>query len=156
MPARCLENKGCFVSLTRNGQLRGCIGIILPVGPLYQAVLQNVQSAALHDSRFSPVKPEEVSQLHIEVSVLTEPKPLAFGSPEELLRKLRPNRDGVVLKIGGRGATFLPQVWEQLPTPKEFMAHLKSKAGLPANFWADGVRLQRYTVEKWKEDGPAP
>jgi AmmeMemoRadiSam system protein B/AmmeMemoRadiSam system protein A len=152
VPARCQENKGCFVTLTRNGQLRGCIGNILPVGPLYQAVLQNVQSAALHDSRFSPVKPEEVSQLHIEVSVLTEPKPLAFGSPEELLRKLRPNRDGVVLKIGGRGATFLPQVWEQLPDKAEFLSRLAEKAGAAASAWrGKDVTVSTYQVEAFAE-----
>jgi AmmeMemoRadiSam system protein A len=114
-PGPLSEPKGCFVTLTIKGALRGCIGHILPHEPLYQAVIDNARSAAINDTRFPALTLEELENVHIEVSVLTKPKALQFDGPKDLLAKLRPNIDGVVLHIGGRMATFLPQVWEQLP-----------------------------------------
>ena len=152
IPARLKESKGCFVTLTENGQLRGCIGNILPAGPLCEAVMENAQSAALRDFRFAPVTPGEVDKIHIEVSVLTEPQPLEFKSPEDLFAKLRPHKDGVVLKIGFRSATFLPQVWEQLPDKVQFLSHLAQKAGCEPGAWrGKDVSVSVYHVEAFAE-----
>jgi AmmeMemoRadiSam system protein A len=150
--AKFIQPKGCFVTLTKHGELRGCIGHILPQEALYRAVMDNAHSAALRDPRFPPVQPDELDKIEVEVSVLTEPQPLAFSSPEDLLAKLRPHKDGVVLKIGGSGATFLPQVWEQLPDKTEFLEHLARKAGCPASAWRNpGTLVYTYQVEAFSE-----
>jgi AmmeMemoRadiSam system protein B/AmmeMemoRadiSam system protein A len=144
--------KGCFVTLTEHGNLRGCIGYILAQGPLYRAVVENARNAALSDPRFDPVAPREVNQLEIEISVLTEPRPLFFSSPEDLLRKLRPGVDGVVLQIGSRGATYLPQVWEQIPDREEFLNNLAEKAGCAPAAWREPeTTVLIYQVESFKE-----
>lgn len=150
--AACRAVKGCFVTLTKEGELRGCIGNILPDGPLDQAVIQNARRAALEDPRFPPVTATEARALRIEISVLTVPEPLAFNSPADLLAKLQPHRDGVVLRIGDRVATFLPQVWEQLPEKTEFLDHLAAKSGSPASAWRGrDVRVSTYRVEAFAE-----
>ncbi|MCL5098656.1 MAG: AmmeMemoRadiSam system protein B [Candidatus Omnitrophica bacterium] len=118
------QPKGCFVTLTRQGDLRGCIGHIEPQMPLYQAVIENARASAIHDPRFLPVQSNELNQIEIEISVLTVPKPLAFGSAEDLVKKLQPYKDGVVLKLGSTGATFLPQVWAQIPNKTNFLDSL--------------------------------
>lgn len=147
-----LEPKGCFVTLTERGDLRGCIGYILAQGPLYKAVIENARNAAIRDPRFSPVTLREMDQIEIEISVLTAPQPLAFSSPEDLLRKLKPHEDGVVLQIGARGATYLPQVWDQLPDRTEFLNHLAEKAGCASDAWRQsGVTVLIYHVESFKE-----
>jgi len=152
IPSACQAAKGCFVTLTKSGQLRGCIGNILPAGPLYKAVLENARNAALRDPRFSPVTKDEASRIHIEISILTEPEPLAFASSEELLAKLQPYRDGVVLKIGQHAATFLPQVWEQLPDKTQFLEHLSAKAGCTPDAWrGKDVSVSIYRVESFEE-----
>ncbi len=152
VPAPCRAAKGCFVTLTKAGELRGCIGNILPAGPLYQAIMDNVRNAALRDPRFPPVTAEEAAKIHIEISVLTVPEPLAFASPDDLLARLQPHRDGVVLRIGGRGATFLPQVWEQLPDKAEFLSHLAAKAGCPPSAWrGKDVSVSLYHAEAFAE-----
>jgi AmmeMemoRadiSam system protein A len=156
MPSWLQEPGASFVTLTQNGQLRGCIGSLAAHRPLGEDVRANAVAAALRDPRFPALTPAELERTKVEVSVLSPLQPLAFSSEADALAQLRPQVDGVVLEYGAHRGTFLPQVWEQLPTPKEFMAHLKRKAGLSVDFWAEGVRLQRYTVEKWKEDGPAP
>lgn len=144
--------KGCFVTLTKRGELRGCIGYILPQGPLYRAVVENARNAALRDPRFPAVRPGEVDQLEIEISVLTEPLPLFFSSPEELLHKLQPGVDGVVLQIGNRSATYLPQVWEQIPDKVDFLNNLAEKAGCESSTWRhSGVSVFIYHVEPFKE-----
>lgn len=151
-PANLLEKKGSFVTLTEEGQLRGCIGNIYPEMPLALAVTTNAYRAALNDPRFSPVTSEELARIEIEVSVLSVPAPLAFGSPTDLLQKLRPNVDGVVLKIGSHRSTFLPQVWEKLPDPGEFLDHLTAKAGLPARAWrGTETEIHIYQVEAFME-----
>jgi len=152
LPPKVAEARGCFVTLTRHGDLRGCIGNIIAQGPLYQALIDNARSAALHDPRFRPVQAGEVPGLQIEVSVLTVPQPLAFGSPEELLAKLQPYEDGVVLRIGDAGATFLPQVWAQLPDKVEFLNHLSAKAGrAPSDWRGKDTTVSVYHVEAFEE-----
>ncbi len=142
----------CFVTLWKKGELRGCIGHIFPQEPLYRAVRDNARSAALEDPRFRPVQPEELAIIEIEISVLTVPQALPFDSPEDLLRKLRPHMDGVVLKIGQRHATFLPQVWEQLPDKEDFLSRLAVKAGFPPSAWkGSGTSVLTYQVEAFKE-----
>jgi AmmeMemoRadiSam system protein A len=152
MPAHLTEQKGCFVTLTKGGQLRGCIGHIFPEEPLAEAVIHNAQSAATRDSRFSPVTTDELAGIEVEVSVLSVPRPMEFSSPEDLVKKLRPHQDGVVLSVGSRRATFLPQVWEQLPTGEAFLDHLAAKAGLsPAAWRQPGTRIMTYHVEAFHE-----
>jgi len=150
------EHRACFVTLTKNGALRGCIGSIFPEESLYQAVIRRAHSAAVEDSRFPPVRGNELKQLDIEISVLTIPQPLKFSSPQDLLAKLRPHIDGVVLQVGRRQATFLPQVWEQLPDKQEFLSELSQKAGLAPSAWMDpSAEVLTYQVEAFKEDGKA-
>jgi AmmeMemoRadiSam system protein A len=149
---RLSETKGCFVTLTENGGLRGCIGHILPQEALYQAVEDNARNAAIRDPRFQPVGPDELKKIKIEISVLTEPQPLSFKSPEDLLNKLEPGEDGVVLRIGPRGATYLPQVWEQLPDKVQFLSHLAQKAGCAPDDWRGrNVNVSIYHVEAFEE-----
>ena len=142
------EKQACFVTLTKDGALRGCIGHLTAMEPLHQAVAENARNAALRDPRFLPVKPDEVDKVKIEISVLTEPQPLAFSSPEDLLSKLHPNEDGVLLHIGPRTATFLPQVWAQIPDKVSFLEHLSQKAGCEASDWrGKDVSVSIYHVE---------
>jgi len=152
VPKKLTTPGGCFVTLTKGGKLRGCVGHIFPQEPLYQAVLDNAQAAALQDFRFPSVKRDELDEIAIEVSVLTVPKPLEFKTPGELLRKLRPHVDGAVLRVGQRQATYLPQVWEQIPQTEAFLSHLAEKAGLDPAAWKDpeaGVLI--YQVEAFHE-----
>jgi AmmeMemoRadiSam system protein A len=152
-PKSLHEPKGCFVTLTKEGALRGCIGHIFPQKPLYVAVMENARSAATRDSRFNPLQPEELDFIEVEISVLTIPQPLAFSSPEELLGKLTPHKDGVVLTVGGRAATYLPQVWEQVRDKVEFLSSLAQKAGQSASAWRNpGTTVMLYQVEAFKEN----
>jgi AmmeMemoRadiSam system protein A len=140
------------VTLTEDGVLRGCIGHILPQEALYQAVEDNARNAATRDPRFRPVRPEELSKIKIEISVLTEPQSLSFTSPVDLLQKLEPGEDGVVLRIGPCLATYLPQVWEQLPDKVEFLNHLAQKAGCGPDDWrGSNVNVSIYHVEAFEE-----
>ena len=145
------EPGASFVSLTRQGALRGCIGTLEAHRPLGLDVRENAMAAAFHDPRFMPLTLAEFEEIRVEVSLLSPSEPLLVVSEEEALVSLRPGIDGVVFVYGHHRSTFLPQVWEQLPEPAEFLAQLKRKAGLAADFWADQVRLSRYTVIKWKE-----
>lgn len=144
-----------FVTLTQQGQLRGCIGSLQAHRPLLLDVKANAVAAAFQDPRFSPLAVHELEHTDVEVSLLSPMQPLAFTSEADALAQLRPGVDGVVFEYARYRSTFLPQVWEQLPQPHEFFAHLKRKAGLPHNFWAKEVRLHRYTVSKWKETDSA-
>ncbi len=146
------EAKGCFVTLTRNGSLRGCIGNIMPQGPLFRAIMSNAQSAALRDPRFRPVQAGELDAIEIEISVLTEPQPLHFKDSQDLLDRLQPGKDGVILKIGENMATYLPQVWEQIPDKQEFLGSLAVKAGCQATDWkTQPTTVLIYHVEAFKE-----
>jgi len=135
LPEKFRQPKGCFVTLNKDGKLRGCIGSIFPEEPLYRAVIRRAQDAALHDLRFEPVTREELERIEVEVSVLTVPELLDFNTPEELLAKLRPHCDGVVLRLAYRESTYLPQVWEQLPDREAFLSTLSRKAGLSPDAW---------------------
>lgn len=146
------EPAATFVTLTREGQLRGCIGVLSAHQPLALDVIEHAQAAALHDPRFPPLSPDELSAVRVEVSVLGAPNPLPAMPPEALLRTLRPGVDGVILTHAFHRATFLPQVWEQLPHPKTFLEHLSRKAGGPSDLWkAPETRLSVYTVQAFHE-----
>jgi AmmeMemoRadiSam system protein B/AmmeMemoRadiSam system protein A len=145
------EPGASFVTLTRQGELRGCIGTLEAHRPLGLDVRENAVAAAFRDPRFMPLARAEFDGVRVEVSVLSPHEVLAVGTEKDALAVLRPGIDGVVFEYGHFRSTFLPQVWEQLPDPAEFLAHLKRKAGLPLDFWAEKVRLSRYTVSKWKE-----
>ena len=142
----------CFVTLSEDGGLRGCIGTLEAWRPLGEDVRANAVAAAFKDPRFPPLARDELARIGIEVSLLTPPQPLAFADEDAALRQLRPGVDGVVFAWQGRRSTFLPQVWESLPDPRQFLAQLKLKAGLPPDFWNAELRLSRYQVSKWKEE----
>jgi len=146
------EKRGTFVTLTRGGHLRGCIGHIMPQEPLLESVEDNAVSAAFRDPRFPPMTRDEWDGVKIEVSVLTDPKPLSYSDAHDLLDKLRPGVDGVIIKKGYHLATFLPQVWEQLPGKEEFLNHLCMKAGLPGDAWKKGdLEVSTYQVQAFEE-----
>lgn len=140
-----------FVTLTENGQLRGCIGTPEAWRPLKDDVQANAVAAALRDPRFAPLQPQDWPRVRVEVSVLSPLEAMECADEAHALAQLLPGVDGLVLACGLHRATFLPQVWEQLPTPALFLAQLKRKAGLPTHFWSCDLRFQRFTVHKWKE-----
>ncbi|MFQ5345061.1 MAG: AmmeMemoRadiSam system protein A [Mariprofundus sp.] len=142
-----------FVTLTMHGQLRGCIGSLEAHRPLIEDVQANAVAAAFHDPRFSPLGKDEFHAVDIEVSVLSALQPVHASDEDIALSKIRRGIDGVVLKYGVHQATFLPQVWDQLPDPHQFMAHLKQKAGLPADFRHPELQLYTYQVSKYREQG---
>jgi AmmeMemoRadiSam system protein A len=146
------HQRATFVTLKRQGRLRGCVGTIMPVATLGDSVKQNTFSAAFNDHRFNPVEPGEFDEIVIEVSLLTKPEPLAFDSPEALLVSLRAGLDGVIIKKGDASATFLPQVWEQIPSPEVFLSQLCLKAGLPKTAWQEpGLEVFIYQVQHFEE-----
>ncbi len=150
--AHWLRSPGAsFVTLTQRGQLRGCIGSLEAHRALYTDVQANAVAAALRDPRFPPLAAAELRITQVEVSLLSATEPLAFGSEADALAQLRPGVDGLLLEYGALRSTFLPQVWDQLPGPKDFLSQLKRKAGLPGDFWHERLRLQRYTVNKFQE-----
>ena len=146
------QKRGTFVTLHKYGQLRGCIGSIAPVESIASGIRRNAVNAAFDDPRFQPLQGKEFSDLEIEVSILTDPKPLAYKDGKELLAKLRPGVDGVILRQGPASATFLPQVWEQLPGTEEFLGHLCRKAGLAPDAWQSGrLEVLTYQVQYFSE-----
>jgi MEMO1 family protein len=145
------ETGATFVTLKRAGELRGCIGTLHAQRTLHEDVQAHALAAAFDDPRFEPLAREEFASLHIEVSVLGAAEPLTVASEAEARDALRRGIDGVILEWRGRRATFLPQVWEQLPSPAAFLRALKLKAGLPPDFWAEDLRLARYEVRKFAE-----
>ncbi len=138
-----------FVTLHRHGQLRGCIGSLEPYQPLATDVARNAFSAAFRDPRFPPLDSHELDDLTLEISVLGSPEEITFSSEQDLVKQLRPGTDGLILEEKGRRGTFLPSVWESLPQPAEFLRQLKLKAGLPADYWSDDIRVWRYTTESF-------
>ncbi len=145
------EPGATFVTLTRSGELRGCIGSLQAHRPLLTDVRANALSAALNDPRFYPLESSELARIRIEVSLLTLPETLEFSDEADLIAQIVPNEDGLIITSGPYRATFLPQVWEQLRDPREFLAHLKQKSGLPSNTPIEEFGVQRYRVRKWKE-----
>ena len=146
------ESGASFVTLTIHDDLRGCIGALEAYQPLAQDVREHAIAAALEDPRFPPVSEGELSRIHIEVSYLTEPHELRYSTGEDLLTKLHPRIDGIILKHGFRKATFLPQVWEKISEPEEFLRQLCYKMGAGPNLWRE-AKLQVYTyqVEEFHE-----
>jgi uncharacterized protein len=140
-----------FVTLTQNGQLRGCIGSLEAWRPLDADVRSNAKAAAFRDPRFNPLTRDEFDRTRVEVSLLTPAVPLSFKDEADAIHQMRPGIDGMIFECHGRRGTFLPQVWESLPEPYQFFAHLKQKAGLAVDFWSPDVRLHRYEVKKWKD-----
>jgi len=147
-----LENGATFVTLTIDHDLRGCIGALEAHQPLVDDVCEHAVAAALEDPRFRPVEENELSRIRLEVSRLTAPQPLEYSSSDDLLVKLRPHVDGVILKDGHRRATFLPQVWEKIPNPADFLSHLCDKMGARPNLWRDKkIEVYVYQVEEFSE-----
>jgi len=144
---------GNFVTINIEGNLRGCIGHIIPRLPLIKGIKGNAINAAFKDPRFPPLTRGEFERIEIEISILTPPKELPYTDAEDLLQKLRPGTDGVILKKGFYEATFLPQVWEQLPKKEDFLSHLCSKAGLPAGSWkTEKLHVSTYQVQAFEEE----
>lgn len=147
MPLRAV--RASFVTLNLNGMLRGCIGHLEATQPLVEDVADNAFAAAFRDPRFPPLSEQEFAALELHLSVLTPTEPLPCDSESDLLQKMRPYRDGLILSEGVHRGTFLPSVWEQLPEPKEFLRHLKRKAGLADDHWSDELEVYRYETESF-------
>jgi AmmeMemoRadiSam system protein A len=148
------EKRGCFVTLHKRKALRGCIGLIEPIRALAAAVEENARNAAFHDPRFSPVESGELDLIDIEISVLSVPRVLIRRDCEELKEKLIPGVHGVIVSKGSRRATFLPQVWEQLPDQEEFLSCLCRKGCMPGSAWQDDdTMIQIYEAEHFSEKG---
>lgn len=150
-----LKNRqGIFVTLHKKGQLRGCIGSIQPVKPLEEGVTENAVCAAFKDPRFSPLSADEFDLIDIEISLLSKPEALEFDNCTELVALLVPHQHGVIIEKDGSRATFLPQVWEQLPKCEDFLGHLCVKAGLDATAWKEkGIMVYTYCVQSFAEEG---
>ena len=145
--------RATFITLNTERGLRGCIGTLQAVRPVVEDVAHNAYAAAFQDPRFPPVGAGEVAGLHYHISVLSEAEPMRFTSEADLVAQLRPGEDGLILADGYHRGTFLPSVWETLPVAADFLRQLKRKAGLPADYWSDTLRVERYTTESW---GVAP
>jgi len=150
-PAAMGELRAAFVTLHRQGALRGCIGHLEAIQPLALDVAENAFAAAFRDPRFPPLTPPELSDLDIEISVLGPSQPLSFASEEELLNMIQPGLDGLILEEGGARGTFLPTVWESLPDRRDFLRHLKQKAGLRPDHWSHDIRVRRYRTQSFSE-----
>lgn len=154
LPPSLKKDAACFVTLTKNGSLRGCIlDSFAAHEPLYKNVLRNVVLAATRDPRFPPVRPSEVDDIKIEVSVLDRPRPLAFSGPDDLISKLVPGQDGVILTTRYGKSTYLPQVWDDLGDPVQFMSSLCQKQGAPADCWRTDptIEIEIYHVFHFSE-----
>jgi AmmeMemoRadiSam system protein A len=145
------EPRASFVTLSADGRLRGCCGHLEPTGPLAMDVWRAAHASAYRDTRFPPVRPEEIGGLTIEVSVLGRPEPVAAGTEEELLARIEPGLDGLIVALGPARATFLPKVWSSIPEPAAFLRELRRKAGLPADFWSHDLQWSRYRVDAFGE-----
>lgn len=152
LPLALQQRGASFVTLTRLGQLRGCIGALEPYQPLAEDVSEHAVAAALEDFRFPPVVPEELAELSIEISRLTVASPIDYEGPVDLLEKLHPGIDGVIIKDGAHRATFLPQVWEKLPNKADFLGQLCMKMGGSADLWRrKKIQVLVYQVEEFHE-----
>lgn len=145
------EKAACFVTLKQYGELRGCVGHIEPRHSLLVAVGAAARAAAFGDPRFPPLSAGELPNTRVEVSLLSALEPMAAPSEAETLRNIRPHVDGLLLESGPHRGIFLPQVWGSAPNARDFFGLLKRKAGLPADFWSDQIRLYRFQVTKWSE-----
>lgn len=153
LPPALREPGACFVTLHKHGDLRGCTGVLVAQMPLAEEVVRTAAATALHDPRFDPVRPFELPDLDIEISILTPPQPLEVPRPADLPRLIRPGIDGVTLYLPPYRATFLPQVWERVPDPVQFLDMLCQKMGLPSRSWLDPqMRVEVYQVEEFSEN----
>jgi len=144
------EKRACFVTLMLNGNLRGCIGSLTPRQELWKDVIENSINAAFNDPRFYKLTKEEFEKIKIEISILSEPREIGYSDLEDLKNKIRGR--GVILSYGSHTATYLPQVWEQIKKPEDFLSSLCLKAGLSKDFWKNhNVKIRIYDVEKIKE-----
>ena len=146
-PPALIEPRATFVTLTAGEELRGCRGTVEPQRPLFEDVWQNAWASAYTDPRFWPVAEDEVASLTVVISVLSALEPIAARSETEVIESLEPGLDGLVLRCGHSGATFLPVVWETLPDPRAFVTHLKTKAGWRSSFWSADMLALRYRTE---------
>ncbi len=152
VPPRLQEKRGCFVTLHKDGSLRGCIGRIEPTTALISCVEENAINAAFRDPRFEPVTKDEMDAINIEISVLTRPRPVKFQDGDDLKKQLVPGVHGVVLSQGYRRSTFLPQVWAQIPKIEDFLEHLCIKGCMPRSAWRDPrTCVEVYEVECFSE-----
>jgi AmmeMemoRadiSam system protein A len=151
VPAELMQERATFVTLERDGRLRGCIGMLEACRPLAEDVEQNARAAAFQDPRFPPLSRKEFEQLEIHISVLSPPEELTFSSEADLLGQLLPGVDGLILQEGYQRGTFLPSVWDELAEKEMFLSHLKMKAGLPETYWSDTLQVFRYTAEYFGE-----
>jgi AmmeMemoRadiSam system protein A len=150
--SRWLKEQGaCFITVRRDDKLRGCIGTLRAHRALADDVKANAVAAAFRDPRFAPLNAGELASISLEISLLSALEAMTFADEREALGQLRAGVDGIVFEYGHHSSTFLPQVWNDLKDPAEFLASLKYKAGLPPDFWDSTVRLSRYTVSKWRE-----
>ena len=140
-----------FVTLTQGDDLRGCIGTLRAHRPLLEDVKANAVAAAFRDPRFQPLTRDEYARTSVELSLLSALESMTVSSEQDAISQLRPGVDGLVFQYGYHQSTYLPQVWEDISNPADFLAHLKYKAGLPPDFWSPEVKLARYTVSKFKE-----
>ena len=143
------EHAATFVTLFHEGELQGCIGSIEPRRKLVDDVQENAVAAAFRDPRFPGIRPDQLDELRVEVSVLSPLEKIPFRTEEEALAAVRPFVDGLVVRHGWRRGVLLPQVWDRRTSVREFVAALKMKAGLPPTFWAEGIELHRFTLRKF-------
>ena len=143
------QKAASFVTIKKGGVLRGCIGSTEAHRPLLDDVVQNAFSSAFHDSRFPPVTEYELNDIDIEISILTPQELMDIIDEKDLLKKIRPGIDGVLISNHQHSATFLPQVWQQLPNPRQFLAHLKHKAGIEPGSWPEDMKCFRYQCVKF-------
>ena len=146
-PEALRVHRATFVTLRREGELRGCVGSLVPLRPLVVDVAQSAFHAAFRDYRLPSIEARELPELDVHISVLGPLERIQAGSEEALLAQLRPKVDGLLLREGSLQGTFLPAVWESLPEPRAFLAELKRKAGLPENHWSETLEVHRYEVE---------
>jgi AmmeMemoRadiSam system protein A len=147
------EQRGTFVTLKIRNQLRGCMGCLTPSETILEGIQRNAINAAFNDPRFPPLSASELAEAEIEVSILTNPRELVYAGGDDLLKKLRPSIDGAIISKGMARATFLPQVWEQLPRTEDFLAHLCRKAGLSPDEWKKGeLGVATYQVQYFHEN----
>ncbi|MFW2374236.1 MAG: AmmeMemoRadiSam system protein A [Gammaproteobacteria bacterium] len=145
--SQLLQQPGAsFVTLHIHQQLRGCIGTLEAYQPLIKDVSDHAYAAAFHDNRFPALTEQEAQNLDIHLSILTPARAIDFHSESDLIKQLQPGIDGLILEAEYKKGTFLPSVWETLPEPKDFLNHLKIKAGLPGHYWSDDIKISRYST----------
>lgn len=146
LPDELWVKRASFVTLYKRGELRGCVGVLEAFRPLVEDVAHNAFAAAFSDSRFSPLGKEEQEEINIHISILSLPTAIAVVSEEDLLSKIKQGTHGLILKEGSHRTTFLPSVWGQVRDKREFLTHLKNKAGLPGNYWSASLQFETYTT----------